>query len=64
MGKLYVMGGWNKSDNKSLCLCCSYDINGSNRVTDLNQARYGASCTVFEGKIVVTTITNGLINLI
>ena len=55
MNKLYVIGGWNKSDNKSLCSCYNYNVNNikDNKVADLNQARYGAPCTVFEGKIVV-----------
>ena len=56
MNKLYVMEGLDINNDKSLCLSHSYDINisKSNKIADLNLARHGVACAVFEGKIVVT----------
>ena len=43
-------------DDKNFCSCYNYNVinDKGNEVADLNLARAGASCTVFEGKIVVT----------
>ena len=56
MSKLYLIGGYTESNEKSLDLCCTYDINSNaqNKLASLNVARDCAACTVFESKIVVT----------
>ena len=56
MSKLYLIGGWADSCKKSLSSCNSYDLNSNtwNKIANLNIARDSASCTVFEGKIVIT----------
>ena len=60
MRKLYLIGGYvggyAKSKKKSLSSCYIYNVksNERNKISDLNQARCLAACTIFEGKIVVT----------
>ena len=56
MSKLYIIGGWVKSEKKCLSLCYTYNIksNERNKIADLNLARFCSACVVFEGKIVVT----------
>ena len=56
MNKLYLVGGYIRSSNKSLCSCYTYEINTNtwNKIANLNVARDCAACTVFEGKIVFT----------
>ena len=55
MGKLYIIGGSNKSTYENDRSCYTYDIksNKLNKMGDLSVARHYAACTVFEGKIVV-----------
>ena len=56
MGKLYIIGGWNKSRYESDCSCFTYDIiENFIKIADLNVTRRYRVCKVFEGKIVVTT---------
>ena len=56
MNKLYIIGGYVKSEKKGLSSCYIYNIksNERNKIADLNKERYWAACTVFEGKVVVT----------
>ena len=62
MSKFYIVGGWTrltrrtKSRDINLSSCYTYDINSEvwNIIAELNVARNRTSCTVFEGKVVVT----------
>ena len=56
MGKLYVIGGYLKSKRKYYKSCYTYDnlSNKWEKIARLSKARDCASCTVFEGKIVIT----------
>ena len=55
MNKLYIIGGFVKSEKQGLS-CYIYNIKSNERskIADLNQSRCFAARTVFEGKIVVT----------
>ena len=56
MKKLYVCGGYNGYKQHSLKCCFKYDTKTSKwtNIADMNNYRYCAACTVFEGKLVVT----------
>ena len=56
MSELYVIGGCLREDDVPLDSCHCYNINCNTwyQIANLNEERYSASCTVFEGKIVVT----------
>ena len=55
LGKVYIIGGWSKTVEKTFSSCSTYDMKSNkwNKIADLNLARYFSACTVFEGKIVV-----------
>ena len=42
MSKLYLIGGYTESNEKSLDSCCTYDINSNtwNKIAELYKARY------------------------
>ena len=59
INNLYLFGGY-ASNGVTLRTCLKYDFQNGNwkKISDMNDSRELAACTVFEGKIVVSGGTN------
>ena len=56
MKELFILGGWNETNERNLNLCYKYNMKSDkwNQIADLNFERSAAACELFEGKIVVS----------